>query len=323
LRINKYFIPEAKASFLLPTPRAERIDFMLFKLFMQPYMDEDNGVNLGGGGEPAPESNPAPEPAPEPQGGNEPEQAPSPQSIKVKFNHQELDLPYEEAVTHIQKGMNYDKAVERARQEAAQQARDSWIAEQRYEWKGKLITTEAEYNEALRESELEQEISRKYAQLPEDVRAELLENRKFREQYQTQQKTIEEQQRKAQEEKDFADRRNTMYDEFFAEFPDYDTEEKWQTIPKEVWLESEKWLKTGGREGRRLADAMTRHNWKQGQAQAQANDVNQANANASTGSARGQAKSGPFFTREQVAAMSREEIRQNYNAIKESEGRWK
>ena len=82
------------------------------------------------------------------------EQTPEPQSIRVKYNHQELDLPYEEAVQHIQKGMNYDKAVERARQEA----RDSWIADQGYEWKGKPIKTEAEYQSALKEQELEQRI---------------------------------------------------------------------------------------------------------------------------------------------------------------------
>jgi hypothetical protein len=58
-------------------------------------------------------------------------------------------------------------------------------------------------------------------------------------------------------------------------------------------------------------------------AQQQANDANQANAGSSTGSAKGQGKSGTFFTREQVAAMSREEIRANYEAIKESEKRWK
>jgi len=89
-------------------------------MFRQPYLSEDDGVNLGGG-EPSPEPTTEPTPAPD-GGGTEP--TPEPQRIKVKYNHQELEIPYEEAVQHIQKGMNYDKAVERARQEAAQQARD-------------------------------------------------------------------------------------------------------------------------------------------------------------------------------------------------------
>lgn len=37
------------------------------------------------------------------------EQDTTPQTIKVKFNHEELELPIDEAVKHIQKGMNYDK----------------------------------------------------------------------------------------------------------------------------------------------------------------------------------------------------------------------
>lgn len=224
----------------------------------------------------------------------------------------------------IQKRLSKEQArFENEKKSAAQQARDEWIASQGYEWKGKHIATEAEYNEALKEYQMEQEILQKYAYLPEDVQSELLENRKFREQYQSQQKIIQEQQRRVQQERDFVTRRDAMYAEFLEEFPDQNTEEAWAKIPAEVWAEADRWLKTGGREGRRLADALTRYNWKQAQAQQQANDANSANANASTGSVKGQAKSGAFFTREQVANMSREEIRTNYNAIKESEKHWK
>jgi len=251
------------------------------------------------------------------------EQTPEPQKIKVKYNHQEFELPYEEAVQHIQKGMNYDKGIERARQEAAQQARDSWIAEQSYEWKGKPITTEAEYKQALQEQELENKIRSQYANVPDELLNELLESKRFREETMAERKAREESDRKTQGEKDFIDRRNSMYDEFTTEFPDYNTEEKWKAIPREVFAEAEKWLKSGGREGRRLADALTRYNDKQRRAQTQANDANHANADSSTGSAKGQGKSGTFFTRDQVTAMSREEIRSNYEAVKESEKRWK
>jgi len=294
-------------------------------MFMQPYMDADDGVNLGGGGEfsLAPEPNPTPDPTPEPQGGNDPapEPTPEPQKIKVKYNHQELELPYEEAVQHIQKGMNYDKAIERTKQEAAQQARDAYIAEQGYTWNGKPITTEAEYKEALREKEI---YDRYQAQgLPEDVIQKLAKIDKIESEWENSKRTREEADRKAQGEKDFTDRRNSMYEEFLTEFSDYTTEEKMATIPKEVWADAQKWLQSGGREGRRLADALTKYNWKQSMAQQQANDANQANADTSTGSAKGQGKSGTFFTRDQVAQMSREEIRSNYAAIKESEKRWK
>lgn len=256
-----------------------------------------------------------------------PTETPAPPPIKVKYNHQELELPYEEAVQHIQKGMNYDKAIERARreaaQEAAQKARDEWIAEQGYEWKGKPITTEAEYKQALREQEIEEKLRLQYSSLPDEIIEEILENRRFREETLAERKAREEAERKAQEEKDLITRRDSMYDEFMSEFPDYDTEEKWMSIPKEVWTEADKWLKSGGREGRRLADALARYNLKQMQAQNQAAEANQANAASSTGSVKGQGKAQTFFTREQVANMSREEIRANYAAIKESEKRWK
>ena len=289
-----------------------------FKMNLQLFAEGDP--------EPTPAPEPMPEPSPEPGTPTpdpEPTPDPIPQAIKVKFNHQELELPYEEAVQHIQKGMNYDKAVERARQEAAQQARDSWIAEQNYEWKGKPITTEAQYKRALQEQELENKIRAQYANVPDEILNELLEGKRFREESLAEKKAREEAEKKAQDEKDFATRRDSMYNEFMTEFPEYDTEEKWKSIPKEVWADADKWLKSGGREGRRLADALAKHNLKQMQAQNQAAQANQANADSSTGSARGQAKSGTFFTREQVANMSREEIKQNYNAIKESEGRWK
>jgi len=213
--------------------------------------------------------------------------------------------------------------LENEHKTATQQAKDAVIAKQGYVWKGKPIATEAEYDQALQEKAIEDKIRSQYANVPDEIVNELLENRKFREETLAERKTREESERKAQEEKDFAARRDSMYDEFMTEFSEYDTEEKWKGIPKEVWAESEKWLKSGGREGRRMTDALTRYNDRQRKAQEQAAQANQANADSSTGSVKGQGKTGSYFTREQVAAMSREEIRTNYDSIKESEKRWK
>ena len=65
---------------------------------------------------------------------------------------------------------------------------------------------------------------------------------------------------------------------------------------------------------------MTRHNWKQNQAQTQANDANQANAAASTGSVKAQAPPKGPLTEEMVEAMTDKErmarwpeIRKLYN----------
>ena len=83
---------------------------MKFYELRQPYLDEFEGS----GGEPSADqvSDPISDPISDP----------APQAIKVKFNHDEIEIPYEEAVQHIQKGMNYDKAVDRAKREAAEQS---------------------------------------------------------------------------------------------------------------------------------------------------------------------------------------------------------
>lgn len=220
----------------------------------------------------------------------------------------------------IQKRLAKEQSrLENEKKSAAQQARDAYIAEQRYEWppgSGKLITTEAEYQEALRESELMQRYQNQG--LPDDVVQELIENRKFREQYQTQQQQIEAQRRQAQAQQDFIARRDAMYSEFLDEFPDYNTEESWAKIPAEVWVEADKWMKSGGREGRRLADALTRHNWKQTMAQDTANQVNQTNAAASTGSVKTQGAPKGKLTEEMIEAMTDKERMSRWPEIKKA-----
>jgi hypothetical protein len=99
----------------------------------------------------------------------------TPQTLKIKYNHEEQEIPYDEAVPLIQKGMNFEKAVERARQEA----RDSYIAEQGLEWNGQQITTEAQYKQALQESQWMEQLQNR--DLPEEVVQELIESRRDRE----------------------------------------------------------------------------------------------------------------------------------------------
>lgn len=144
-----------------------------------------------------------------------------PLKFKVKYNKEEKELSYDDAVPLIQKGMNFDKSIERAKQEA----RDTYIAEQGYEWNGKPITTEAEYHQALQE----QALMEKYQSqnLPEDVIQELIENRKFRQQFESERKNKSEEEEK-----------NAEFQDFFQYFKqangrDFDTNN--DQIPTEVW----------------------------------------------------------------------------------------
>lgn len=106
--------------------------------------------------------------------------------------------------------------------------------------------------------------------IPEEYAKEMLENRKFREQYQT------EKQQREQKEKE-----QKMYLEFLEAYPDVKPED----VPVEVWKEV--------KEGRNLLDAYVRYENKRlkdemakFQQQQQNQQANQTNAASSTGSAR-------------------------------------
>jgi hypothetical protein len=185
----------------------------------------------------------------------------------------------------------------------AQQARDNYIAEQNYQWNGKPIKTEAEYKEALKEQELRD----KYSDLPEEVQQELIESKKFRENYTKQQ---EESTKQAKQQED--------YKQFLETFPDTKPED----IPKSVWDEVNK--------GKSLVDAFTRHENQSLKEQIKSltekkeiEQKNEENANSSTGSVTGQGNAkATRFTREQVAEMSRDEVQRNWDAINKSMKTW-
>ena len=293
----------------------------MFDMFKAPHLDTDDGINMGGGvavAEGQQTVNQQPDTIQEDgkqqaqqEGQQEGQQGiTEPPKIKVKYNHQELELPYDEAVQHIQKGMNYEKAVERAKQEAKKQALDEFIAEQGYIWNGKLIKTYDEYKQALYEKQL---IDRYKGQgLPEEVIAELVENRKFREQYQAKEKEFMEKERR---EKDYID-----FTEWYTKT--YGKEPNPEEIPTEVWQEVEK--------GKPLKYAFMEYGYStmndriaKLEQQFQTQQANQKNAESSTGSVKTSGKPTTFFTREQVEAMTTEEVYRNYDAIMESKKHWK
>lgn len=119
----------------------------------------------------------------------------TPQMLKIKVDREEREISVEEAAILAQKGWNYDRAVERARVEAAQQARDSVIADMGYTWNGNPITTETQYKQAM----AEQELINKYKDrdLPDEVIKELVESKRDREE-RAEEKRVREQEAKRQ-----------------------------------------------------------------------------------------------------------------------------
>jgi hypothetical protein len=220
--------------------------------------------------------------------------------LEIKYNKESLRLDREKARELAQKGMNYEKAVERAKQEA----RDAYIAEQGYEWNGRAITTESEYREALREQELVQQYQN--YDVPEEVIQELVENKKFREKYETEQQKVE---REKAQERDFQ--------VFLESYPDVKPEE----IPVSVWQEVES--------GKSLIDAYMKHENKilkdklgLTNKQESIQQRNQENASASIGAVKSNGESAPFFTKEQVTRMSTKEVNENWKAINDSMKKW-
>jgi hypothetical protein len=188
---------------------------------------------------------------------------------------------------------------------AAQQARDAYIAEQGYTWNGKPITTEAEY----RQAEKDQAAIDAYREqkLPDDVIAELVEGKKFREKYtEAEQKSAE----RAKVESDFR--------QFTETFPDAKPED----IPTSVWADVNA--------GKSLVDAYTKYEnqtlREKLAAVEQAKQIEQqnlANAASSTGSVTGNGTGTPTqFTRDQVEKMSRADVDKNFAAITASMKKW-
>jgi hypothetical protein len=160
-----------------------------------------------------------------------------------------------------------EQRIKETTERAKQEARDAWIAEQGYEWKGKPIKTEAEYKQALKEHELEEKIRKQYSNVPDELLNEIVEGKRFREE--------------ALKEKETAKQKETeskMYSDFLEAYPDVKPED----IPTEVWKEV--------KSGRNLLDAYVRHENKQlkeqltkFQTQTQIQQANEKNAEISTG----------------------------------------
>lgn len=233
--------------------------------------------------------------------------------IKIKYNHEEKELSVSEARELAQKGLHMDKAVERAKAETYQQARDSYIAEQNYEWMGKPITTEAQYKQALKEKETYDNLQNQ--SLPEEVISEILEGRRDREERNQEKLTIKQQQQKDAEYRDFFDYFSTENNRSFDPAKD--------TIPDEVWQMVET-------KGNSLTDAYQIHELKQTKAKlneftkgSKTQESNNKNAMSGTGSVTGNGNAtNDYFTADQVRAMSPEQVKANLKSIENSMKRW-
>lgn len=157
---------------------------------------------------------------------NEPEQAeeaPEIPTFKVKYNHEEQEISYDDAIPLIQKGMNYDKVQERL-QALETDPRLAFVEELAREENmtvDQYLNAVNEYREQERLNQLVQQ------NIPEELAREILETRKFRDEIKTEKQT------KAEEEK-----RNADFQQFFDYFKQANGRDfvpNKDEIPQEVW----------------------------------------------------------------------------------------
>jgi len=143
--------------------------------------------------------------------------------LKVKYNKEELDLDEERARELAQKGLNYDKLQERL-QALESDPRLSFVENLAKQYG----MTPDEYIQAVQAQQEQERINELVQQgISEELAQEMLENRKFRQQFEA------ERQAKAEEEK-----KNAEYNDFFDYFKQAngrDFNSQTDEIPQSVW----------------------------------------------------------------------------------------
>jgi hypothetical protein len=216
-------------------------------------------------------------------------------NVKATTDKQEETKPVQSA----EENAKFAEVRRKAEADAKAKARDELIEEMYGESNG--IHTYAEYQAAMAKQQEEEKRNELLNEgISEKFATELLENRKFREQYEAEQKTKKQQEQQQTDMKDF-----------IAAFPNVKAED----IPVEVWQANEK--------GIPLRYAYAEHAYKQAMKAEEIAKANMENAKSSTGSvgSDGAANDG-YFTKDQVSKMTPAEIARNYEKICESTKKW-
>lgn len=156
-------------------------------------------------------------------------------SKKVKYNKESVQIDsIDDVVNNYQKGLNYDKLVEKLNNLEHSKAM-SYITNKASE----LGMSIDEYMDQVENYEKEQEKAREQEKLeemisngvPEDVAKEVIATSQLRKELQAEKNQLEKE-KKAKEDKELKDKE---YEDFIKEFPDVKAED----IPKDVFLNAE------------------------------------------------------------------------------------
>ena len=227
--------------------------------------------------------------------------------FKYKYNHEEKEIPLEEARTLVQKGANYDKIIEKLE---ALESSPSLKFVEKQALKNNMTTEE--YLDAVAKEEVNSEISR----IAEDEGVSANVAEKLYKATKLEEKTVAD--TKTAKEKEQQDKYMT---DFVKQYPDV------KEVPQEVWDRFaegnislvDAYTNTSMKsELQELKDKLSKYEDKE-----QIQNKNSENAGASTGSVTGNGSTDHLFTRDQVKNMSREEVNKNYSKVMESQKQWK
>lgn len=157
-------------------------------------------------------------------------------SKKVKYNKEPVDVKdFDEVVNNFQKGLNYDKMVEKYNNLEHSKA-FSYVSKKAQE----LGVSVDDYMDQVEQYEQEQEKAKEQERIeemiangvPEDVAKEVVATSQLRKQLQEEKNQLEREKKEREEN----DKKNREYADFLEAFPDVKAED----IPKEVFLNAQK-----------------------------------------------------------------------------------
>jgi hypothetical protein len=158
-----------------------------------------------------------------PQATEETVETPQQQLLRVKYNKEEREIPIDEAIPLVQKGLNYDKVQERL-QAIESDPRLTFVESMA----NQFGMTVEEYMSAVQQQQEQERINELVQQgISEELAQEMLENRKFRQQFENERKAKQEEEKKNVEYQDFF--------QYFRQSQQRDFNPDKDEIPQAVW----------------------------------------------------------------------------------------
>ncbi len=229
---------------------------------------------------------------------------------KARFNHEPVKPEsIDDVITNYQKGLNYDSIYNKYTE--LQNNPAIGFVDNLAKINGMTVDQYIQAaNKELERQKLNELVSKN---IPQELAQEMLQNRKFREQYQTEHQQLEMQKKK-----------ETEYQEFLKAYPEFMDPAKANGIPMEVWQMAN--------QGISLVDAYTRYENQQLKNQLtkftqsqQTQQKNKVNAESSTGSIQGQeAVPNEYISKEEFEKNRNNQswLYNHYDALKKSMNKW-